>query len=89
MSPCQKFEVSGRVQGVFFRFSTRDQALRLGLSGWVRNRSNGNVELLACGEQAALARLLDWLHQGPPMAKVTQVEVNDAGEQDTEDFRIV
>lgn len=89
MSQCRMFEVSGRVQGVFFRASTRDQARHLGLTGWVCNLPNGNVELLACGEEFALARLKDWLHQGPPMARVTQVVVSDADEQNTEDFRIV
>ncbi|HEC12527.1 MAG TPA: acylphosphatase [Acidiferrobacteraceae bacterium] len=89
MSQCRMFEVSGRVQGVFFRASTCDQARRLGLTGWVRNLPGGNVELLACGEETALAHLEDWLHQGPPMAKVTQVVMSDAGAQDMEGFRIV
>ena len=89
MSPCPKFEVIGRVQGVFFRVSACDQARHLGLSGWVSNLPNGNVELLACGEEVALVCLKDWLQQGSPMAKVTQVKVSDAGEQDAEGFQIV
>ncbi|NOZ10231.1 MAG: acylphosphatase [Gammaproteobacteria bacterium] len=89
MSQCRMFKVSGHVQGVFFRASTRDQARRLGLTGWVRNLPDGKVELLACGEGTALAYLQDWLYQGPPMAKVAQVVISDAEEQDTEDFRIV
>ncbi|MEY2680874.1 MAG: hypothetical protein RL661_1105 [Pseudomonadota bacterium] len=63
-------QVSGRVQGVFFRASTRDQAQGLGLGGWVRNRSNGDVELLAEGEAGAIARLLAWCHTGPTLARV-------------------
>lgn len=63
-------QVSGRVQGVFFRASTRDQAQGLGLGGWVRNRSNGDVELLAEGEAGGIARLLAWCHTGPTLARV-------------------
>lgn len=70
---CQYFLVSGRVQGVFYRASTVEQARRLGLGGWVRNRSDGKVELLACGEQAALQALEAWLWQGPAQAQVQSV----------------
>jgi len=66
--------VSGRVQGVWFRASTREEALRLGLSGWVRNLPDGRVEWLAEGERAALEQLLAWSAQGPPHARVDSVE---------------
>ncbi len=62
--------VSGRVQGVFFRASTREEARRLGLSGYARNLADGRVEVLACGPRAAVAELRDWLRQGPPLARV-------------------
>lgn len=65
----------GRVQGVFFRASTRDKAVLLGLRGWVRNRSDGTVEAVAEGEEAALQALVAWVHRGPPIADVTEVEV--------------
>ncbi len=70
---CLHAIVHGRVQGVFFRASTQKVARRLGVTGWVRNCSDGTVEVMASGDEAALQNLLAWLHQGPPMARVTQV----------------
>ncbi len=66
--------VSGRVQGVFFRDSTRRQAQALGLSGWVRNLPDGRVEVLAVGSRAACESLLAFLRVGPPHADVTNVD---------------
>jgi acylphosphatase len=73
MEVCVRCVVSGRVQGVWFRASTREQAERLGIRGYANNRPDGRVEVLACGEQAAVDRLRDWLWQGPPNAYVTDV----------------
>ena len=70
---CVRCQVGGRVQGVFFRASAREQAQRLGLTGYVRNLPDGRVEVLACGSVKALARLRDWLRTGPPQADVTGV----------------
>jgi acylphosphatase len=67
--------VSGRVQGVFYRASTRQRALELGCTGYARNLPDGRVEVLAVGEPQAVKTLIDWLWQGPPAAKVTEVEV--------------
>ena len=77
MSTCRKFRVEGRVQGVWFRESTRQQAQLLGISGHAINRSDGSVEVLACGEPDALTRLAAWLGQGPPMAVVNAVTESD------------
>jgi acylphosphatase len=66
--------VFGRVQGVSFRFYTRDTADELGLTGWVANRYDGSVEVVAEGPRAALDRLLEYLYHGPPMARVDQVQ---------------
>ena len=71
---CRVFIVSGRVQGVFFRASTRDQAARLGLDGQVRNCADGSVEVIASGPTAALDELALWLAHGPPLAQVDKVE---------------
>jgi len=71
---CARFVVSGRVQGVFFRASTRDEALRLGLTGHARNLPDGTVEVVACGDDAALAQLGRWLELGPPLAQVSRVD---------------
>lgn len=66
--------VSGRVQGVFFRESTRQQAERLGLTGFVRNLPSGCVEVLFSGEESAVARGLDFVQTGPPAARVDRVD---------------
>ena len=72
--PCARFIVSGRVQGVFFRASTRSEAVRLGLNGYARNVADGSVEVLASGDAAALDELQRWLHVGPPAARVASVQ---------------
>lgn len=69
--------VSGRVQGVSYRASTAKQAGQLGLVGWVRNLSNGNVELEAEGEPPAIDALLQWCKHGPPAAAVDDVRVEE------------
>jgi len=65
--------VEGRVQGVFFRAFTRDAALNLGLSGWVRNRPNGSVEAIVEGEETAVEKMLQWFNQGSPNSIVEKV----------------
>lgn len=70
---CFRCLVGGRVQGVFFRASAREQAVRLGLTGFARNLPDGRVEVLACGEPGAVDRLREWLRTGPPHAGVTGV----------------
>jgi acylphosphatase len=72
---CRRYLISGRVQGVFYRASAQRYAQSLELSGWVRNRRDGRVELLACGEESVLAELGKWLEIGPDYAKVTNIEV--------------
>ncbi|MBU0491871.1 MAG: acylphosphatase [Chloroflexi bacterium] len=67
--------VHGRVQGVSFRYYTRQQAHALGLVGYVRNQWDGTVEVVTEGPRPLLAALVEWLHQGPPAARVSQVDV--------------
>lgn len=69
--------VAGRVQGVFYRASTRQKALELGCSGYARNLPDGRVEVLVVGESAAAHSLIEWLWHGPPAAQVKSVEVQD------------
>jgi acylphosphatase len=69
--------VSGLVQGVFFRASTRQRASELGISGYASNLPDGRVEVLIVGELPAAHQLIEWLHHGPPSARVVQVEVQD------------
>ncbi|HXG29981.1 MAG TPA: acylphosphatase [Nevskiales bacterium] len=74
MIKCERFRVSGRVQGVGFRYATLHEAHRLGLSGWVRNLPDGRVEVLAQGAPDRVEALCAWLQRGPPAARVTGVE---------------
>ena len=69
--------IHGKVQGVFFRESSRAEAVRLGLTGWVRNRADGTVEAVVEGEPAPLEDFIRWCHRGPPSARVSQVEHTD------------
>lgn len=70
---CRLFIVTGRVQGVFFRVSTRDVAAPSGLKGHSINLPDGSVEVRACGDDAAIDQLQAWLHEGPPHASVSAV----------------
>lgn len=69
-----RFVVSGKVQGVFFRASAREQALKLGLRGYAKNLPDGRVEVLAAGDDAALDALTAWLREGPSRARVDDLE---------------
>ena len=71
---CRLFLIEGRVQGVFFRESTRRAAQPLGITGYAKNMEDGSVQVLACGELSALNRLAEWLKQGPPMAQVDRLK---------------
>lgn len=82
MSVCVRCFVSGRVQGVFYRASTRERALALGLRGYARNLPDGRVEVLACGPEDAVRALEAWLWEGPPMARVTDVRCEPADPAD-------
>ena len=82
----RRYWVTGRVQGVFFRASTRIEAQRLGLRGWVRNLPDGRVEALVSGEPEALAALEHCLAIGPPEARVTEVQARDETLQTFSDF---
>jgi acylphosphatase len=70
--------IRGRVQGVGFRFALIDAAREAGIVGWVRNRYDGAVEAFLQGDASASARIVDWCRRGPPGARVTDIEVNDA-----------
>lgn len=69
-----RFLVSGHVQGVFFRASTRTRAQELGLHGYAMNLADGRVEVVASGGDEALEQLAQWLRRGPPSARVDGVE---------------
>jgi len=71
------FKVEGRVQGVYYRQSAVEVARRLGLRGWVRNRRDGSVEVLATGDEKALDKFLEWCRIGPEAAQVAALEIMD------------
>lgn len=80
-----RFFVEGKVQGVWFRASTREQARSLGLRGYARNLEDGRVEVLAVGETAAIAALAVWLRHGPANARVDALERAQASEDEAGD----
>ena len=88
MRSCIRCLVSGRVQGVFFRASTRYQAEQLGIAGSASNLPDGRVEVIACGEPQAIEQLKDWLRQGPEMAEVTGISFEVISDQDCFGFSI-
>lgn len=82
----RRFLITGRVQGVFFRTSARDVAVRLCLTGYAKNLPDGSVEVVACGQSDDIDKLAAWLREGPRMASVTSV-VDEAVEiREFDDF---
>ena len=82
-----RFRVSGRVQGVGFRAAARRRAQELGLNGYARNLPDGCVELLAQGDVACIETFAEWLHHGPPLARVDGVRREPAAIEESTDFR--
>lgn len=83
------FWVTGRVQGVYFRAHTKSRAEELQLTGWVRNLADGQVEGVACGENAAVQTFTEWLATGPERAHVTHLEVQPEAVADWSAFDIL
>jgi acylphosphatase len=77
MTHCEKCLVSGKVQGVWFRGNTQNQAQQLDLTGYAHNLPDGRVEVLACGDPENVRALKDWLWQGPRLAEVTNVQCKE------------
>lgn len=80
--------VTGTVQGVCFRASTREKATQWGIHGWVRNATDGSVEIHAEGSEEALQKLIESCHRGPPGARVTSVKHYDVAGDSLEGFEI-
>jgi acylphosphatase len=83
-----RVHISGHVQGVFFRASCADRAERLGLSGWIRNASDGGVQAVFEGDDAGVEEMLAWCRKGPPHARVDRLEVVEEVPTGAEGFRI-
>jgi len=86
MMTCARFIVTGRVQGVFFRASTRERALRLGITGHAKNLGDGSVEVVASGTRESVDELDAWLHHGPQAAEVERVRREALPEQSWRGF---
>jgi acylphosphatase len=80
--------IKGKVQGVSYRFSAREIAQRLSLTGWVKNTAEGHVEAMATGNEEALQQFISWCKKGPSGAKVTEVLINPVGETPFKGFLI-
>jgi acylphosphatase len=87
--PTVHLVIKGKVQGVFYRATARDVANKLGLTGWVKNREDGNVEIMATGGTEELREFHDWCRKGPSKSIVTEVEASSEKEQAFDSFRIV
>ncbi len=85
---CVHAIVSGHVQGVFYRDSTRKQAHSLNIKGWVKNRDDGTVEVMACGKNNDVQKLMAWLWEGPPASSVSHVETQKKSWEEYKDFQI-
>ena len=83
-----RLSIQGRVQGVWYRESMRQEAVRLGVAGWVRNCSDGSVEAIVEGEPAAVRALQTWCHTGPPAARVVAVQANEEPPAGEAGFRV-
>ncbi|HTQ66420.1 MAG TPA: acylphosphatase [Puia sp.] len=81
--------ISGKVQGVFFRASARDMALTLEIRGWVKNTSEGNVEILANGNDISIRQFIAWCRKGPANAMVAHVAITEVEEKEFENFSIL
>ncbi|WP_111497742.1 MULTISPECIES: acylphosphatase [Marinobacter] len=85
---CVKARVYGQVQGVLFRASTQEKARALGLTGYVKNLEDGSVEVFACGDEAAVESLVEWLHKGPDRARVDKVDVEGMAYRPRKSFTV-
>jgi acylphosphatase len=85
---CVRLTIFGIVHGVFFRATMADVASREGISGWVRNAPNGSVEALLEGEEASVARVVEWARHGPTRARVDSVRVERQQLRNMKGFRI-
>ena len=81
--------VHGKVHGVYFRASAQAKALELSLTGWVRNLSNGTVEIYAEGTRGSIDQLIKWCQKGPPLAKVSRNDLDWIAPKGINEFRIL
>ncbi|MCB1890319.1 MAG: acylphosphatase [Rhodocyclaceae bacterium] len=83
---CRHLFIRGKVQGVYYRASAQSAAVANGLTGWVRNRRDGSVEAVVSGPLGAVQAFIEWAYQGPPEARVEDIEIEDADASDLTGF---
>lgn len=88
MNICYQVQVKGIVQGVYFRASCQQQAIEYSLTGYAHNLDNGDVEVLVCGEESNVAKMVSWLEQGPDTATVEQCKADQVKWRDLSHFSI-
>lgn len=87
--PTIRLLIRGKVQGVFYRASAREMAEEFGVTGWIKNTPEGDVEAMASGNEEQLQQFIDWCKSGPPHAVVADVAISRIEDHDFEKFRIV
>ena len=85
---CKRVFLSGKVQGVSYRYHAHEKATLLKLQGWVQNLDDGRVEILAAGPEDAVTEMIDWARRGPRHAEVSGIEISDESEIPTDPFYI-
>lgn len=80
--------ITGKVQGVFYRASAKEVADKLGLTGWIKNSGNGDVEALVCGKKDDVLEFINWCRKGPARARVEDVVVTERPEEQYKSFEI-
>jgi acylphosphatase len=88
MTICLRCYISGKVQGVFYRRETCNQANKLKIKGWAKNLADGRVEVMLCGEDKNVQEMCDWLWQGPERAEVSNVEIIEEPFQSFNEFEV-
>jgi len=83
-----QLRITGSVQGVFFRSTAKQEADARGISGWARNWEDGSVEIHAEGEDAAMEGFIAWCRQGPPQARIENVEIEEVPPEEEGDFTV-
>ena len=89
MKIAKHFRIEGRVQGVCFRYEMEAEARQLALTGWVRNRDDGSVEAVVCGNMREIDELITWAKHGPRLANVTRLQVSEAEDPHSDSFVIL
>ncbi|MCB1906948.1 MAG: acylphosphatase [Rhodocyclaceae bacterium] len=85
---CRHLLIRGKVQGVYYRVTAQTEAVAQGLTGWVRNRSDGRVEAVVNGPELAVRAFIDWAYHGPPAARVEDIEVAESDDSGHSEFSL-